>query len=186
MEKNKQDKKDAGKSVNCDITPETKIGSLLDSYPELENTLMNIAPAFKKLKNPVLRKTVAKVTTLRHAAKIGNVSLADMINRLREEAGLTETTEPLEENQNDSEKPGWINNYEIVKTLDARKMIEEGKHPVDQVVKELSLLEKSQIFELITPFSPAPLIDIARSKGFLAWSEEKDKAFVKTFFAKQE
>ena len=65
-------------------------------------------------------------------------------------------------------------------------MLEEGKHPVDLVMKELSLLEKGQIFELITPFFPAPLIDIAKSKGFLAWSEEKEKDFAKTYFAKQE
>ena len=80
MEKNKQEKKDIRKSVSCDITPETRVNDLLSNYPELESTLMRIAPVFKKLKNPILRKTIAKVTTLRHAAKIGNVSLADMIN----------------------------------------------------------------------------------------------------------
>ena len=48
---------------------------------------MQFPSAFSALKNPVLRRTVAKVTTLRQAAKVGNVELTDMINRLREEVG---------------------------------------------------------------------------------------------------
>ena len=46
------------------ISPKTKVGELLDAYPELENVLMAMSPAFEKLKNPILRKTVAKVATL--------------------------------------------------------------------------------------------------------------------------
>ena len=45
------------------ITPKTKVGELLDAYPELEPVLMGLAPAFNKLKNPVLRKTIGKVAT---------------------------------------------------------------------------------------------------------------------------
>jgi hypothetical protein len=58
-----------------DITPSTKVGDMLDNYPELEETLIGIAPPFKKLKNPFLRKTVAKVATLKHIASVGNVPL---------------------------------------------------------------------------------------------------------------
>ena len=46
------------------ISPKTKVGELLDAYPELEPVLMAMSPAFEKLKNPVLRKTVARVATL--------------------------------------------------------------------------------------------------------------------------
>ncbi|MHC4830644.1 MAG: DUF1858 domain-containing protein [Planctomycetota bacterium] len=42
------------------ITPETKVAQLLQHYPELEETLIAMAPAFKKLRNPVLRRSVAK------------------------------------------------------------------------------------------------------------------------------
>jgi len=46
------------------ITPETKLGELLERYPQLEQTLLDHSPAFAKLKNPLLRRTVAKVATL--------------------------------------------------------------------------------------------------------------------------
>lgn len=58
---------------NLLITPDTKINALLESYPQLEDALINIFKNFKKLRYPFLRKTIAKVTSLRQAAIIGNV-----------------------------------------------------------------------------------------------------------------
>ena len=55
------------------ISPKTKVLQLIEAYPQLEEVLINYLPAFKKLKNPVLRKTVAKITTLQQASIVGNV-----------------------------------------------------------------------------------------------------------------
>ncbi len=71
-----------------DITPDTKVGPLLENRPELESVLMEISPKYTALKNPVLRRTVAKVATLRQVARVGDVPLADLIRKLREAAGL--------------------------------------------------------------------------------------------------
>jgi hypothetical protein len=46
------------------ITPATKVADLPDSWPELENVLIAQAPAFRRLRNPVLRRTVGRVATL--------------------------------------------------------------------------------------------------------------------------
>ncbi len=46
------------------ITPKTKIYDLLEAYPELEDLLISMAPEFVKLKNPLLRKTIAKVANI--------------------------------------------------------------------------------------------------------------------------
>ena len=37
------------------ITPETKVGEMLEAYPQLEEVLLEISPTFRKLRNPVLR-----------------------------------------------------------------------------------------------------------------------------------
>ena len=66
------------------ITPETKVATLLECFPELEEVLIGLAPPFKKLRNPVLRKSVAKVASLRQAAAVGRVPIEQMINLLRE------------------------------------------------------------------------------------------------------
>ena len=66
------------------ITPDTKIGALLEAYPQLEEKLIELAPAFRKLKNPILRKTVAKVTSIRQAARVGGVPVGEMVNQLQQ------------------------------------------------------------------------------------------------------
>ncbi|MBT4095990.1 MAG: DUF1858 domain-containing protein, partial [Nitrospinaceae bacterium] len=57
------------------IEPSSKVGELLEHYPELEDVLIGMAPPFKKLKNPLLRKSVGKVATLRQAAAVGRISV---------------------------------------------------------------------------------------------------------------
>ena len=86
------------------ITPKTRVGELLDVYPQLEPVLYEIAPAFKKLKNPVLRRTIGKVATLQQAATVGNVPVTEIINTLRMEVG--------QELFNETSNPGSINTQE--------------------------------------------------------------------------
>ena len=69
------------------ITPATKVAELLEAYPELEETLIAQAPAFKRLKNPVLRRTVAKVASLEQAASVGGVTVRDLVATLRRAVG---------------------------------------------------------------------------------------------------
>jgi hypothetical protein len=70
-------------STELMITPETKIYDLLEAYPQLENKLITIAPVFSKLKNPVLRRTITRVTALKQAAIVGNVSLNSSDQRVK-------------------------------------------------------------------------------------------------------
>lgn len=44
-----------------------RVAELLDAYPALEPVLVAQAPAFARLRNPVLRRTVARVATLEDA-----------------------------------------------------------------------------------------------------------------------
>ena len=56
-----------------EITPSITVHELLEAYPELEDVLIGIAPPFKKLKNPILRRSVAKIATIKHISSVGGV-----------------------------------------------------------------------------------------------------------------
>ncbi len=47
-----------------EITPSTTVHALLEAYPELEEVLIDIAPPFKKLRNPFLSKSVARIASV--------------------------------------------------------------------------------------------------------------------------
>lgn len=165
------------------ITPDTKISDLLEKYPKLEDVFIETAPFYQKLKNPVLRKTIAKVTSIRQAAAVADVSLEAIINRLRKEVGQNKMQNITKDDYlNDA--PEWFSKDRIVESLDARETIAGGGHPLDQVILSVRKLNGNEIFELITPFLPAPLLDKVKDLGFINWSyQEKDNLF-KSYFTK--
>ncbi len=149
------------------ISPKTKVGELLDAYPELEHVLMAMSPAFEKLKNPVLRKTVAKVATLQQVCIVGGVSIDEMIRILRKNAGQDEiesfTADKVYQN---SELPEWFDKAKIKEKLDATSIINAGESPMKEILHKVGLLKPGEIFELKTPFTPAPIIDMLHSKKY--------------------
>jgi hypothetical protein len=167
------------------ITPKTKIHDLLEAYPELEDLLIEMAPVFKKLQNPVLRRTIARVTTLQQAAQVGEVPVHSLVNALRNRVGL-DTLEGIETGADGvSKQPSWLDPGKIVKQLDARPIIEQGGHPLGDVLTGIRDIAMGDIFELITPFLPAPLIERVVDQGFDAWSKKENESLIRTYFVKK-
>jgi len=167
------------------ITPKTKVHDLLTAYPELEELLIEMAPVFKKLKNPVLRRTIARVTTLQQAAMVGEIPVHSLVNALRNRIGQ-DTLEGIESVPGGADKqPSWFNRERIVKQLDARPIIEQGGHPLGDVLTDIRELKSGDIYELITPFLPAPLIERVVDQGFDAWSKKEAEDIIRTYFYKK-
>jgi len=165
------------------ITPRTKVLKLIETYPQLEEKLILFVPAFKKLKNPVLRNTVAKITSLQQAALIGKVKVEDLINMLRKEVGQDLMVESSETTYNTTQ-PDWFDENKIEQELLATEMLAAGEHPVNQVITDLKKLSEGNIYKLVAPFLPAPLIDKAISLGFQHWVEQNSEEVVVVYFCK--
>ncbi|NOR54345.1 MAG: DUF1858 domain-containing protein, partial [Candidatus Aminicenantes bacterium] len=129
------------KNSDFQITPATKISALLDQFPQLEEVLMKMAPEFKKLRNPILRKTIAKVASLRQVAALGKVSLPEMINTLRTEAGIQGLfSEDVSGMTLSKDKPSWFFESKIVANLDIRPLLESGEQPIQYVFRKCQIL----------------------------------------------
>jgi hypothetical protein len=121
------------------ILPSTKVGALLDRYPELEEILIGLAPPFKKLKNPILRKGVGKVASLQQVAAVGGLSVRDLVNKLRitvgqdviAPAGLNRATTYF------SEQPNWFDASKIVTRIDERDC-NPDEMPIATVLQKVS------------------------------------------------
>ncbi|MBM4129477.1 DUF1858 domain-containing protein [bacterium] len=162
------------------ITPQMKVGQLLDAYPELEETLIAIAPEFARLRNPVLRATVARVTSLQQAAQVGGVGLGELIARLRTAAGcgdgpagdIAAEADGSGAGDTAAARPDWVDRVAVVGRDDARADIDAGEHPLPRVMAAVAKLEPGQAHLLVTPFVPAPLLDKVRGLGLLVWTEQ--------------
>lgn len=157
------------------IGPRTKVGALLDAYPELEDVLIGLAPAFAKLKNPMLRKTVARVATLEAAARVGGIEIGALVLALRRAAGSTDADgsagerEAAECGETSADEPSRdlvLRAWPCALSIDVDLALDQGEHPLARVETALRSLEPERTIALVASFRPEPLIDRLRGRGF--------------------
>jgi len=83
-----------------------------------------------------------------------------------------------------NDKPDWLDSAKIEETFDARAILQAGQHPLAEVLSRTSAMQTGQIFELITPFTPKPLIDKVVANGFLAYGVSISDTEIHTYFYK--
>ena len=175
-------------SEPLDINSATRISRLLDEYPDLEGVLIEIAPAFAKLRNPVLRKTIARVATLEKAAAIAGIPTDTLVARLRLEAGLpvhdyvesgSETSKSESDNTCENiqstfvEEPQWVEQLLLRETVDADALLEAGEMPLVKVMTHLHVLAEGEMIRILSSFRPEPLIEAVEAQGGLAFTRPR-------------
>jgi len=182
------------------ITPSTKVAAVLDNYPELEEVLIGIAPPFKKLKNPMLRRGVAikklknpmlrrgvaKVASLRQVAAVGRVPVDELVNQLRAAVGQEETAVDAAGGTASyfTGQPDWFDRTKVVASIDERAASDPDRMGITRVLPAANRLQQTEILELITTFLPAPGIDVMKGKGFLAWSVQEEPELIRSYFTR--
>jgi hypothetical protein len=167
-----------------EITPSVTVHVLLEAYPELEDVLIGIAEPFKKLKNPILRKTVAKIATIKHISSVGGVPLNELIAKLREVVGQSVSTESYEDSEYYGEQPDWFSPDRIALSIEEDKLEDKDKMALVTLLGEAKHVAMGEIIELVTTFLPAPGIDVMKSKGYSAWTRNEGDDVIKSYFLK--
>lgn len=168
------------------ILPSTKVPALLDQYPEVEDILISLAPPFQKLKNPILRRTVARVASLQQVAVVGRMPVHELVNRLRAAVGqqnLASEEAPSDTVSYYLPRPEWFDAAKIVASIDEMTS-DPDKMPIVTVLQRATALQPGEILELITTFLPVPGIDILRKKSLLVWSMEDESKLIRTYVSK--
>lgn len=167
-----------------EITPAVTVHELLQAYPELEDVLIGIAPPFKKLKNPILRRTVAKVATIKHISSVGAVPLAELIAKLRQAVGQPPSSKSYDDEEYFGERPEWFSPDKVTLSVDEDKVENEVEMTLVAILRDSRDVNAGEIIELVTTFLPAPGIDALRAKGYLAWVKKENDGIIKSYFLK--
>jgi hypothetical protein len=161
------------------IGPDQKISTILKEHPELLDVLVAQSPAFKRLTNPLMRKTFARMATVSHAAGVAGIPLADLLQTLNGALGVTPTPVlgamlggsppgPVGSDQ----PPAWLGRATVVAELDAREMQHKGEDPFFVIQDTARTVPTGQAFRLRNTFQPFPLYAVLGAKGFAHWVEE--------------
>ncbi|MCA2000343.1 MAG: DUF1858 domain-containing protein [Chloroflexi bacterium] len=151
-----------------DITSQTKLFDLLEAYPALEEQIIAIAPPFKNLKNPVLRRAVGRLATLEKVAQIGGLNVDQFVNTLRRAAGQTEL-HPAQETKPylpeiSAEDPEWTR-CEPQFVVNGVELLQQGQVPLTRINELLPKLSPGRFLLLITDFEPSPMLEAMQKQN---------------------
>ena len=144
-----------------EITLDTKIATLLNNYENMKDILIDINPKFKKLNNPVLRRTLAKLASVKQAAIVGGMEPIELLNKLRVAVGQS----TVEINSHDTTQdntikpmPEWAKAQPIA-TLNANELLNEELNPLAKAHQILKNANDSEFITITSDFKPEPLIE---------------------------
>jgi DUF438 domain-containing protein len=126
------------------LTPKTTVHTLLKEYPFLLDFLVDYHPEFKKLTNPVLRRTVGRMATLDTVAGQGNVPLNKLTDDLATEIERQTGVRPPIADVADAETmdPARLAElHAIVKDLHAGKSVDEVKPRFEELIADVEATE---------------------------------------------
>jgi hypothetical protein len=153
-----------------EIRANSKLFEVFKAYPQLEKIVMSIAPPFQNLKNPILRKTVGKLATIEKIARIGDIEVTELLNRLRTAVGQSEIEVTAESTVQLKEgEPDWIT-AEPRETIDGTEMLGRGEHPLQRVNQQMHALKTGEFLLLKTNFKPLPMIDEMTKQKYEVYS----------------
>jgi uncharacterized protein (DUF2249 family) len=153
------------------VTAETTIACALAADPALLERLVAFSPRFAKLRNPILRRTMAKLATFADAARVAGVplpALLDVANGPPGEAQTAAAAAPVL-----APAPDWVAKLDrtAAASLDVRPVLAAGQDPFARIMGVVAKLAPGTPLILDAPFDPAPLRRVLAQKGFSEHAE---------------
>jgi uncharacterized protein (DUF2249 family) len=161
------------------IRLDDRISTVLARDERLLEVLVAAAPAFKKLQNPLLRKTMSKLATVEQAARIAGLDAADLLARLNgalagepprdvRPIGAARAAPPQEA------VPAALLDVppERIVDLDVREELRAGREPFRLIMSAAGRVDGGGVLRLRAIFEPAPLYPVLGRQGFSHFTEQ--------------
>ena len=163
------------------INEHTRISFLVDNHPGAIDTLVSISPKFRKLRNPVVRKLLAKRATISMAAGIAGVPIESFFEKLKPLGFENENSKlhPLQETISANHRTF---REDEISNLDVRGILEEDRDPLPQIMKKLRSLPAGKALRIINSFEPTPLMKLLKGQGYLSFTEKPSPGVFHTYF----
>lgn len=162
------------------VSPKTTIKDLLEVNQDLViEALINLNKNFKRLKNPILRKLLARRVSIADACRIAGCSISDFIGTMKQ-VGFAVEMEITEEPP-DLPKPAF-KQASRYRELDVRPILAQDKDPLKEILANISSLEENEGLKLINTFEPMPLIHLLADRGFSHFTSSPQPGLFITYF----
>ncbi|AFV76083.1 DUF2249 domain-containing protein [Thermus oshimai] len=166
------------------VTPEMKVGEVLRRWPHLLEVFLEASPAFQKLKNPLLRRTMPNLVTVAQAERMGGLEPGTLVARLNRALGVEEPPQaPSGEGESllQAPPPSWLS-APLGFHLDVRPILEAGGEPFQAIMAAAKEVKPGERLVLEVLFEPIPLYKVLAKQGFLAWCERVGERHYRAHF----
>lgn len=153
-----------------------RISTVLARDARMLDVLLAASPSFSHLRNPLLRKTMAKLATVEHAARVARIDPQDLLTRLNAAlAGEAVPDEPIRRTDAPVEPTlplslARLSAEEIVE-CDVRADLRAGREPLNTIMAAARRVGPGQALRLRAIFEPVPLYPVLARKGFTHFTE---------------
>lgn len=160
------------------IRPDDRVADVLARDERLVDVFVSVSSHFNKLRNPTLRKVMARLVTVEQAARVAGVDAVELLGRLNRALGLEaeaaagERRPPLETAEL-RPLPAHIATLpaERIVDLDVREDLGRGAEPFSRIMEARRRVPAGGVLRLRAPFEPAPLYAVMARYGFERFTE---------------
>lgn len=166
------------------IRRDDRIAAVLARDARMIDVLIGASPIFEKLRNPVLRKTMAKLATVEQAARVAGLDADELVARLNgalegEAAdGPAPPSTQAPRAAASSGPPSTLPAFVIgtppdrIVDLDVREDLRAGREPFRRILDASRRLADDEVLRLRAIFEPAPLYQVLGRQGFEHHTEQ--------------
>lgn len=156
------------------FTPDTVVADAIKTDPDVIDRLVALDPVFRKLKNPVLRKVMARLVRLRDAAQVAGVPLDTLMAAVNGAPAAAENGSPASDLAQPAVEspPDWLAglDWDRAQHLDVRPVLAAGDEPLGLVMRRAAKVKDGEFLVLSAPFDPVPLRRVLGRKGFVSYA----------------
>ncbi len=155
------------------VTADMKVSDVLKRHPELLEVLVAQSPEFQRLRNPLLRRVMTRLVTLRQAAAMAGIDADELVAALNRALGVEAV--PAEPGSGlrsrTGPRPSWARDDLVAVELDVREMQRRHEEPFSRIMQAVSQVPAGRLLKLRNTFEPFPLYEVLGRRGFTAWAQ---------------
>lgn len=154
------------------IRPTDRVADVIAHDERLIKVFASASPAFERLRNPALRRVMARLVTVEQAARMAGVDAADLVARLNGHGGAVgpNRTVPVKPPASTDAAPPAAAPDELgdgpTLELDVREELRAGREPFSLIMAAKTRVPEGGTLALRTIFEPVPLYAVLSKQGF--------------------
>ena len=162
------------------IGPADRVSDVLARDERLVDVFVRHASHFEKLRQPALRRVMARLVSVEQAARMAGVAVDDLLRDLNGALGAPSgaatgragpAAPPAEDTPGTAHRSqhpvGWP-----MTELDLRDDMRAGREPFSRIMAAVGALHDDRVLRLRTIFEPVPLFTLLARRGFLHESRQ--------------